>query len=111
MEQLYTSTPELKMVMMILDKLDIPESINQIFDYQGTSHDINIRRIGLNPAMALNVLRTYGIEGVKHSAPTLYFWNADGATKDICDAFKAEKGEMIFDLVQDVMLSRTATIQ
>lgn len=95
---------------MILDKLNVPDSITSRYDYQGTSHDIVIRKVGFNPAMALKVFRTFGIEGIKHSAPTLYFWNASGAAPSVCDAFKAMHGDTIFDLVQDAMLHKGQTL-
>lgn len=110
MDDMFASTPELKMIMMILDRLNVPDSITHPYDYQGKSHIITIRKVGLNPAMALQVLRTFGVEGIMHSAPTLYFWNADGAASDVCDAFKAMHGDDIFEMVQDAMSSVGHTI-
>lgn len=104
-DQLGGITPQLRMVCMILDQLPIPESVRCTHAYQGKSYDITLKRIGLNPGMALGVLRNYGIAGVQHSAPTLFFWNATGAPKEVCDDYKQSVGDGIFDVIQAAMLN------
>lgn len=97
-------SPELRMVTMILDKLPVPLAVPQQHRYQGEVYDVVIQRLGLNPAMALGVLRNYGIEGIRHAAPTLFFWQATGAPQAVCDDYKQQMGERIFDVIQAAML-------
>ncbi|TAE34969.1 MAG: hypothetical protein EAY65_00890 [Alphaproteobacteria bacterium] len=97
---------ELNAIHMMLDKIPVPESIRLTHSFEGKSHDIILKRIGFNPAMALNVFRSFGFAGIQHSAPTVYFWNVMGAPKEVCNDFKAQHGDRIFDLVQQSMKLR-----
>ncbi len=104
MTDIFATTPELRTICMILDQLDIPETVQQQHEYGGRNYDITIRRVGLNPSMALGVYRKYGLKGVQHSAPTLFFWNTDGAPANVCDDYKAQMGDKVFDVIQASML-------
>jgi hypothetical protein len=107
MNQTTAQHQELQAIHLMLDKIPVPESIHLTHHYAGQSYDVILKRVGFNPAMALNVFRTFGFAGIQHSAPTVYFWNVIGAPQEVCADFKAQYGERIFDLVQQSMKLRS----
>ena len=105
MSEIFATTPELQMICKILDQLDIPENVHHTHEFKGKTYDITIKRMGLNPSMALEVFRTFGVKGVQHSAPTMFFWNTTGAPKPVCDDYKSQMGDKVFDVIQASMLT------
>ena len=93
-------SPELDMVMKILSQCYVPKMLHVSFEHNATTHEVTISNMGINPAVALQTLRHFGIKGIMHSVSTLHFWKVSGPPQHICDAFNDHHQDGIFDVIE-----------